>query len=308
MANPGRRDQVRGAFTLVELLVVIGIIAVLVALLLPALNRARDSARTIKCASNLHQLGLASIMYTNETKGYMLYPNATPYEGRFWFTAVDPYLAGVLKPNRDPNASGVANQRIYAEYKQCPVWELFYDDANDTGKQGLLKEAARTYKMNMHLLLNKNYSNLKDSAGNAIGGQAKLSLLRNTSQWVYIGDGASMDLIGEITGQAQNTDPYMEVNEKPANKGTPCPGLRHGGGANILFVDGHVDLIKLKTVDKSLASPATGRTVKSWESEWVDGSGNPVDPYKSAGTDVTGLSRNPRMPLIWSDPPRLYKN
>jgi len=125
MANPGLRDQSRRAFTLVELLVVIGIIAVLVALLLPALNKARDSARTVKCASNLHQLGLAAIMYTNETRGYMLYPNATPYEGRFWFTAVDPYLAGVVKTGR----SGVAGDRIYAEYKQCPVWELIYDGA-----------------------------------------------------------------------------------------------------------------------------------------------------------------------------------
>jgi prepilin-type processing-associated H-X9-DG protein/prepilin-type N-terminal cleavage/methylation domain-containing protein len=304
MANPGLRDQSRRAFTLVELLVVIGIIAVLVALLLPALNKARDSARTVKCASNLHQLGLAAIMYTNETRGYMLYPNATPYEGRFWFTAVDPYLAGVVKTGR----SGVADDRIYAEYKQCPVWELIYDDRGETGSQGLYKEAARTYKMNSHLMINKNYSGLKDSGGNAIGGQAKLSMLRGTSEWVYIGDGVSMDIIGEITGQAQNTDPYMEVNEKPTNKGTPFPGLRHGGGANILFVDGHVDLIKLKTVDKSLASPATGRTAKSWESEWVDASGNPVDAYNGGSPSAAGLTRNPRSPLIWSDPPRIYKN
>src|SRR3954454_10020969 len=66
-SSPQRK---RPAFTLVELLVVIGIIAVLVGILLPALNKARNSAKTLQCKSNLRQIGIAVQMYTNANHGF----------------------------------------------------------------------------------------------------------------------------------------------------------------------------------------------------------------------------------------------
>ena len=67
----------RRAFTLVELLVVVGIVTVLIAVLLPALARVREHANRIKCAANLRSIGQAMLMYTQR---YGYYPGA----GGFW--------------------------------------------------------------------------------------------------------------------------------------------------------------------------------------------------------------------------------
>jgi len=66
-----RRGRPSDAFTLVELLVVIGIIALLISILLPALGRAREAANTTQCLSNLRQVGIYLNLYANEHRGFL---------------------------------------------------------------------------------------------------------------------------------------------------------------------------------------------------------------------------------------------
>jgi prepilin-type N-terminal cleavage/methylation domain-containing protein/prepilin-type processing-associated H-X9-DG protein len=86
--SPPRRNVRPKAFTLVELLVVIGIIAVLISILLPALTRARRQAYTVQCSSNMRQVALAMMMYVQDNKGKfpaaVFWPNQVYQYGWWW--------------------------------------------------------------------------------------------------------------------------------------------------------------------------------------------------------------------------------
>jgi prepilin-type N-terminal cleavage/methylation domain-containing protein len=78
VGNP-QKNRSGAGFTLVELLVVIGIIAVLISILLPSLTRARRQAETVQCQSNLRQVGLALLMYADENGGF-LFPTSMGWD------------------------------------------------------------------------------------------------------------------------------------------------------------------------------------------------------------------------------------
>src|SRR4051794_23570298 len=106
------------AFTLIELLVVIAIIAILAALLLPALNAAKDHAKAIKCINNLRQLALGWRMYADDNNGTLVVNQPQPGNGASWVT-----WSASTNQNQ---AAGIRQGRLFqyaanAEVYGCPA-------------------------------------------------------------------------------------------------------------------------------------------------------------------------------------------
>lgn len=228
--------RLRGAFTLVELLVVVGIIAVLVALLLPAVQAARASARRTHCASNMRQVGLAVHQYADTHQGrfpLMAYHNAddqqTAQTSKSWIATLGPYMEDVdairLCPEDRSRLEGIeqtATSYALNGYLREP------DDVDTTGMPPVLAAAIR--KSNEDLI-----SDFYD--------------LRETHATLLLFEGIATKLALHYD-HVHSYSWFSDVNL--ANRGAPHFAVfeqvesevavdRHGGRvANYLYADGHV--------------------------------------------------------------------
>jgi prepilin-type N-terminal cleavage/methylation domain-containing protein/prepilin-type processing-associated H-X9-DG protein len=245
MAQPNHRRG-RG-FTLVELLVVIGIIALLLAMLLPAVSRARGQAISVKCKAQMRDIGVLLSIYAQENRG-VLYPIGDMYKdpadgktkwktlgyepnepdlgrARRWpvpvFKITDEYTKGTYNKGVPITSLKVTNP----ESMKCPA---DIDPVED-----------HTYILNKHLAVNY-------EKGVKLGGR-----VRNADGAVK----SSSDVVLMGEKKTSETDYYMEATQQSEFDRVVEP-YRHGLklGSNYLFLDWHVDVQPPKAAKDSMDS------------------------------------------------------
>jgi prepilin-type N-terminal cleavage/methylation domain-containing protein/prepilin-type processing-associated H-X9-DG protein len=218
-----RRLTARG-FTLVELLVVIGIIAVLIALLMPALSNARSQAMTVRCAANLHDLGKAMQNYANDYKGkiprgYYYFPY---YQQGYilWAEALSKYVGHPVEvadtgPGRD---RVMAEEFRQIEAYQCPVFPN--------------EECALDYVSNSWV------------TGGDDSPMIQISRIKRSAEIVFLTE-ANVTHVNRLPDQFWAHDVWEAAHfpvDAAGNKQTTARIMndeRHRGQVNLLYLDGH---------------------------------------------------------------------
>lgn len=231
----------RKAFTLIELLVVISIIALLISILLPALQQARGTARNMVCLSKQRQLGLVHQIHLDERDDYLIAPTVG---GSLWsWFLSDRHPDATNKPT-SPTDDGAGDSLLV-----CP------DDAQPFGdpsnQYALYKiERGGSYALNFD-----NYANGPSGGWTAKGGARPTSAgysARNDSDWrseraSVIHSPSSHILLWDTNGprtHAMGGETQYRFSRGDYATRLPDPDRHAGGAGNLLFLDGHARSVK----------------------------------------------------------------
>ena len=226
--NLKQHRQTASGFTLIELLIVIAIIAILAAMLLPALNKARQQAQSINCLSNLKEIMLCYQFYTDDNANWCLrawrnYSSdvAAKDQRGLWCG----YIIGAAKGN--------------TKLLRCPSSPVY----KESKEGGTNNYNYQNYGLNVSTFGNNSVANtVKESF---------ISGFHKNSTLLTVADSRPEGVAGP--GTAHSDSFKLEVWNKPypLGNGSAAPYFRHNNNTNVGFFDGHAGSLKLQAFSSS---------------------------------------------------------